>query len=63
MLSGIRFFLSLRGVLKAFRATWQSLMKNEIASLALAMTWFAEYLPTIQQCRWFQRELPQPQNL
>jgi len=44
MLSEIRFFLSLQGVLKAFRATWQSVMKNEIASLALAMTWFAEYL-------------------
>ncbi len=44
MFSEIRFFLSLRGVLKAFRMTWQSLIKNEIASLALAMTCFAEYL-------------------
>jgi len=39
MFSEIRLFLSLREVLKAFRTTWQSLMKNEIASLALAMTW------------------------
>ena len=31
MLSEIRLFLSLRGILKAFSTTWQSLMKNEIA--------------------------------
>ena len=48
MLSEIRFFLLLRGVLKAFRATWQSLMKNEIASFTLAMTWFSEYLQELK---------------
>jgi len=55
MLSEIRFFLSLRGALKAFRTTWQSLVKNEIAQYAsrtthhdygtlFAMTSFTEYL-------------------